>query len=131
MKKPLTTVEEIYGSLGMDAEKNIPDVANCPEEDKDAIIAFAKRLVVTRHLNNGKKVDWTDPNQRKYFPWDDVVEDKESPLGFRLSFYVSYYAYAFSSLGARLHLLSSDMVKFEHEHFRHLKEAMLFEPKSK
>ena len=129
MQQKLTTVEEIYASLDLNAEKNIPDVTNCPDEDKDAIVAFAKRLVVIRHLNEGKKVDWADRNQKKHFAWDDIIKDDSSPLGFRLSFIDSNYVHVFSILGARLHLLSPDMVQFEHEHFRHLKEAMMFEPK--
>ncbi|MGN6601214.1 MAG: hypothetical protein ACTHK8_02120 [Ginsengibacter sp.] len=85
MKKRIETWQEAFEAKGLDPEK-MPDVSMIPQEYQKPVIAQYKLNVVADVLNEGWEPDYTDWNQPKYFPWFEVVANKEKRSGSALSY---------------------------------------------
>ena len=48
---------------------DVPEFDNMPEDLRDYFKAHYKMTVIAEALNEGWKADWSDENQRKWFPW--------------------------------------------------------------
>lgn len=48
---------------------DVPEFDNMPEDLRDYFKAQYKMTVIAEALNDGWKADWSDENQRKWFPW--------------------------------------------------------------
>ncbi len=108
--KKFKTADECFKFLKLDIKKNIPDVSNCPEKDKAAIIAdYTLKKVIEAHCqaNGNWKPDWKDYSQWKYYPWF-MANTSGSGL--------SYFAFDFSRtsayVGSRLCLPSSELAEY-------------------
>lgn len=106
----IKTFEDACKAKGLDPEKVLPDVSMYPELHGKALIAAAKLFIIVDAVNGERKFDWTDYDQRKWYPWFDMEKDEENnPSGFRL---VSvYYSCATSSVVSRLCFHSSEEAK--------------------
>lgn len=73
--KQIKTFADACKVEGLDAKKVIPDFAGFPAEDRKAMIAHAKLIIIARAANrlaNEGKVwipDWSNSDQFKYSPW--------------------------------------------------------------
>ena len=65
--------------------------------DRHHIVAYKKICHIIKVINNGWVPNWSDSNQRKYFPWFVV-----SPSGSGFSASDSDYCYSYTSVGSRL-----------------------------
>jgi hypothetical protein len=103
--KQLKTFGDACKVEGLDATKVIPDFAFYPEQDRKAMIAHAKLVIIVRAANRlankGKewKPDWDNGKWDKYYAWfwmdggssgfrfDDCASwDSDSDVGSRLCF---------------------------------------------
>lgn len=75
-------------------------------------IAFIKLRIIAEALNEGWQPNWSDFNERKYYPWFDMEN------GF--SFYVCVYNYTVSSVGSRLCFKSSELAEYAGQQFTDL-----------
>lgn len=107
---------------------HLPDVSMLPEKHQKAIVAFYKLTIVAEALN----ADWT-PNfsnwdERKYFPWLEVetTEDNTSGVGFSDSHYDFTYTHA--SVGSRLCFKSSELALYAAKQFEDLYKDYLLLP---
>lgn len=89
--KSIKTFEDACTKLGIDP------VSVFHKEDTPDEVAYKKLKVVYRAINNGWVPDWSDRNQKKYFPWFEV-----RPGGSGFSTSGCDYVYADSGVGSRL-----------------------------
>jgi hypothetical protein len=72
-----------------------------PEDMRDQAMAQYMLMAITEAKNDGWKADWTNSNQRKWFPYFGF-----SPSGVR--FYYSCYNYSYASAGLAARLCLKD-----------------------
>jgi hypothetical protein len=77
------------------------------ETDTKDEAAYKMIKVIVAAINQGWIPDWSNEDQKKWFPWFNVLS---SGLGFQHSFY--YYTLTFTYVGSRLCFESSE--KAEH-----------------
>lgn len=77
----------------------LPDVSFLPERNQKAILAFYKLSVIIQWVNKGWEPNWQDWEERKYFPWFEVL-----PAGLGCSFtsFAASYTTARALIGSRL-----------------------------
>ena len=68
----IKTFEDACAALKLDVTKVIPDFSAYPEEDREAMIAHAKLVIIAKALNGDWKPDWTNCKWDKYYPWFDM-----------------------------------------------------------
>jgi len=91
------TVEDAFKETG----RPEVDFSNVPEDLRKFFEGMYKAVVVTEALNEGKKPDWDNDNQQKWFPWFWM-----SPARFR--FDVTVYVDTNASAGSGSRLCSFD-----------------------
>ncbi|MCO6499109.1 MAG: hypothetical protein J5I47_01885 [Vicingus serpentipes] len=110
--KKLKTFEDACKIEKLDPKKILPDFSCYPEEDRKALEAHAKLLVVVKaanRLDNNNKEwtpDWTD-GKWKYEPWFVM---NEGSSGFRYD--VFDYWFTLSCVGSRLCFKSEDVCEY-------------------
>lgn len=98
---------------GLDPEKVLPDFSCYPEQDRKAMVAHAKLVIIARALNrqaNGGKEwrpDWNNHNQTKYYPY---FHHSMGSSGFR--FCDCDYWDSYSYVGSRLCFSSYDLAEY-------------------
>jgi hypothetical protein len=111
MGKFISNYEEACAKLGIRTE--LPDVSTWGSEMHKHLIAVHKlSTIVIANNPPGWVANVADTNQRKWYPYHRVIEDKEAPGGFRLSFLGSVFGYDFAFLGVRLASESSQLADF-------------------
>ena len=88
-------------------------------ETKD-VVAYKKLRVIIKAVNQGWTPDWTNKNQKKWFPYFEVLS---SGLGFRDSHYG--YTYTDTSVGSRLCFETSEKAEYAGKQFIKLYEDFL------
>lgn len=126
MKKltQLKTFEDACKLLGLDADKIVPDFSCYPEQDREAMLAHAKLVIITRAANrignNGEDwiPDWDNGRWDKYYPW--FYMDGGSS-GFRVDVYVNWRSLSY--VGSRLCFVSRAAAEYVAEQFIDLYRA--------
>lgn len=119
MNNLVKTFEEACQAKGIDPEKVLPDFSCYPEEHRPALIAAAKLFIILDVVREGKKFDYNNMSERKFYPWWDLEKDEENnPSGFR--FGAAFYVHVYSYVGSRLSLRSTAEVEHVVEHFEPL-----------
>lgn len=85
----------------------LPDVSKIPEEFRSPLIAFYKLMVEYKAVNKGKRPDWSNYEEFKYFPFFRVLS---SGFGFSFSSYL--YVTADTCVGSRLCTDTSEKALF-------------------
>ena len=85
------------------------------ETDSPHIVAYKKICHIIKTINNGWTPDWSDDDQRKYFPWFEV---SPSGSGFSVPLYDSYCT--LSCVGSRLLTDSSEKALYMANQFQDL-----------
>ena len=88
--KDIKTFEDACKALDID-----PDAVCCDVDTSDEV-AYKMLKVIVLAINNGWKPDWSNTNQRKWYPWFNL----SSGFGFDASDYV--YDYSITYVGSRL-----------------------------
>ena len=108
----LKTFEAACKVEGLNAKKVIPDFAAYPKEDRKAMIAHAKLVIIARAANRlaneGKewKPDWNNNQWDKYYPWFWM---NGGSRGFRSNGYALWLSN--STVGSRLCFISRDVAE--------------------
>lgn len=84
----------------------LPEVSMLPERNQKAVIAFYKLSVIIQWVNEGWEPNWQDREERKYFPWFDVL-----PAGLGYSYAYITASNTSAALGSRLCYKSADLSK--------------------
>ena len=91
----------------------LPDVSMIPEYLRKPIIAAYKLMIIFLAINNGWRPDWSNSNQKKYYPWYWVLS---SGLGFSRSY--CGYDGTYTFVGSRLCTDTSEKAIYISEQFR-------------
>lgn len=76
-----TEIKTLEDALKATGRPEVPAFADAPEDMREYFQAHYKAAVITEAINGDWKADWTDGEQRKYFPWFDF----DGPSGFAFS----------------------------------------------
>lgn len=93
----INSYEDACADLGLNPE-DLP-FKNPKNNRQEAENAFHMLDVITESLLEGKRLDWEDSDQRKWYP---VFNNYSSGSGFRFLYSIYGWAYAAASGGARL-----------------------------
>jgi len=112
----IKTFEDVCEELGItnDSCKPIFDVEEDPDE-----IAYKKLKVIVKAINQGWAPDWSNTNQRKWWPWFNL----SSGFGFSSSLY--YYGHTLTSVGSRLCFESEEKSDYAAKQFIELYKQFL------
>lgn len=114
----IKTFEDACASLNLDPTSVIPDFSSFPENDRKAMIAHAKLIIINQALNEGWKPDWSNDDEYKYYPWFDMEESASG--GFA---YHACGSWSTATLvGSRLCFKSRDLAKYAGTQFKELYE---------
>jgi hypothetical protein len=114
--KKIKTFEDACKKLGLDPVKVIPDFSMYPEQDKKALIAHAKLVIIAKALNDGWKPDWENGNWDKFYPWFKM--SSSSGAGFAYGDCDGWGSD--SSVGSRLCFVSSEVAEYAGKQFEEL-----------
>ncbi|MDV3882949.1 hypothetical protein CMU04_06410 [Elizabethkingia anophelis] len=96
----------------LEIENNLPDVTMLPEKHKKSIIAHYKLTIIIEALNEGWTPDWSNWDERKYYPWFEMSDSSG-----RFSFDGSHDLHSHSSCAARLCFKSRELANYIGEFF--------------
>jgi hypothetical protein len=115
--------EDAFRKQGMDPAV-MPDLSKLPERFGFLAAVFILAVIIEA-VNNGWKADYSDHNQKKYFPWGSV-----SSVGLDFSF--SYYGCdnAIANVGFPLVLENPEKAKYVFTQFPDLWKVWLLNVKS-
>lgn len=52
--------------------EQLPDMSSFPEEEREAILNYYKMRIIAKALNGDWKPNWSNWDERKWFPWFDL-----------------------------------------------------------
>ncbi|CRH24903.1 Uncharacterised protein [Chlamydia trachomatis] len=102
--------EDACQLLGL--KPDVPKVSLLPEKYQKSIVAHYKLIIITEALNEGWTADWSNWNERKYYPWFEMSDSSG-----RFSFVSSNYRRSSSACSARLCLKTRDLANYIGESF--------------
>lgn len=121
--KNLETFELAAESIGINSS-SLPIVDRLPEKHQKAIVAGYKLMVLSEAAWEGKKPDWSNWNERKYYPWFDLSSG--SGVGFSCG--VCVVGRSNSGVGSRLVFPTSEIARYVGEtHLELYKDFMLID----
>ena len=100
----IKTFEEACTKLNIPS--TLPDVSMLREQNQKAVVANYKLDVIQEAINEDWKADWSNWNQRKYYPW---FEQSSSGVGF--SFGDFAHGIACSYVGSRRVFPSAEIAR--------------------
>lgn len=121
--KNLETFELAAESIGINSSA-LPVVDSLPEKHQKAILAGYKLMVISEAAWEGKKPDWSNWNERKYYPWFDL----SSGSGVGFSYYGCDGDDSYSLVGSRLVFPTSEIARYVGKtHLELYKDFMLID----
>lgn len=113
----VTSVDDAFSETG---RPKITDYSMFPEDMREYIKAHYELAVLHEALNEGRKGDYDDDDERKYYSWWE-----KSPSGFVFCHSIYDCSYASAGCGVRLCLKSPELVKHSASIAPHLFNAIL------
>jgi hypothetical protein len=99
---------------------DVPEFENLPEDLRDYFKAQYKMIVIAEALNEGWKADWSNSNQKKWFPWLYM-----SSSGFAFGGTVYSYSNTVAGNGSRLCLKSGELATYAGKQFIEILDVIL------
>lgn len=128
----LTTIEKAFKDQKDKIDlKKLPDLSILPDRMSRGMLALLKLQVITEAVNNDDpkipewKADYSDSNQRKWFPWYVGGSADGSGSGFRFDYSVSCWSLTSTRIGARLALKDEARSDFMNKHYSDLYKELL------
>jgi hypothetical protein len=106
----IKTYEDACKMLGVDGSVNGLPFSNPVNGEQVVSNSDFKLKRIVKAMNEGWVPNWKDCDERKYYLWMDLEDDKGSGLG--LSFNGYDYVISRSFVGSRLVLRSSELAKY-------------------
>ena len=98
--KHIKSFEDACKALNIDPNSIINSTDNADD------IAYKKLKIITKALNEGWEPDWTNSDERKYFPWFNLSS------GSGLSYDDCVNQYSYSNVGSRLCFKSWELCEY-------------------
>lgn len=124
--KKIESFEEGLSSLNETENTGLPEVSKCREKHREAVVNFYKLLIVIEAINEGKEIDFTDPDQVKYWNYFQVIKDSEGNPGFGFSCSDANFDCGHTYFGARLSFLDDSGADFARENHADLYKKIFF-----
>lgn len=119
--RTIKSFDDACKEVGINPE-SLPLLEELPEEFRKPVLAAYKLMVIFKAINDGWTPDWSDDDQRKYFPWFEV-----SPSGSGFSVSACDFNYTDTYVGSRLCTDSSEKALYIAETFeQEYKDFMLY-----
>lgn len=112
--RTIKSFDDACKKVGINPE-SLPLLEELAEEFRKPILASYKLMVIFKAINDGWTPDWSDDDQRKYFPWFEV-----SPSGSDFSGSFCGYICAITIVGSRLLTDSSEKALYMANQFQDL-----------
>ena len=110
----IKTFEDACQELGI-CESDVFSESDTPDE-----IAYKKLKVIVRAINQGWEPDWSNTDQRKYYPWFEVLS---SGVGFSDSGF--NFGYSPATVGSRLCFETKEKSDYAGKQFKEEYEQFL------
>lgn len=121
--KNLETFELAAESIGINTT-TLPIVDGLPEKHQKAVVALYKLMVISEAAWEGKKPDWSNWDERKYYPWFDL----SAGSGVGVSCFGCDLDHSYSGVGSRLVFPTSEIARYVGEtHMELYKDFMLID----
>jgi hypothetical protein len=122
--KKIKTFEDACKAVNVDPTK-LPDVSMLTPGMQKFIMANYKLSIIAEALNEGKKADWFNWDEYKYFPWFEINADESnrSGVGFSDSDYVLWRT--FTGVGSRLSFRSRELALYAGKQFEELYKDLI------
>lgn len=117
----IKSFEDACAHLGI--EPKLPEVEVLHPDHQKGVIAFYKLSVIATALNEGWKPDWSNWNQKKWFPWWYVDASSSAFLAYAYTHYTATTAYAI--FGSRLGFKTRELAQYAADQFKDLYEDLL------
>jgi len=114
MYTDIKTFEDACQVLNLEAATIIPDLSFFPEEEREAMIAHLKLIIIAKAINGDWTPDWTNGEWDKYYPWFKMG----SPSGFSYRDFDFWSSYSY--VGSRLCFESREKAKYVGTQFEDL-----------
>lgn len=107
-------IKSFEDAMAATGRPNVPDLSNFPEDMREYFAAHYKLAVIAEAINDGWKANYTDDNQKKWFPWLYCAPGSSS-----FAFDDSYYCYsdAYASGASRLCFKSKTKAEYAGRQF--------------
>lgn len=105
--------------------ETLPDVSMLSLGMAKFILANYKLAIIAEALNEGKKADWSNWDEWKYFPWFEIKADKTNPSGsgFSDSGYDDWFTV--TDVGSRLSFRSRELALYAGKQFEELYKDLI------
>lgn len=123
MYTDIKTFDDACKALSITSD--VPDFSMIPEKHQKAMRAHYKLVIIVEAVNEGWTPDWSGNEEYKYELWPDIVEDKNKPSGFGLSFNGYAHWLTTAAVGSRLCFRTREIAKYTFETFKDLYEDYL------
>lgn len=130
MKSKIINFETACKFMGYSTK--LPAVKGLPEHLAKPLIADYEMSVINEaltkeHFVAEKRVfpDWSKASEWKYYPWWRVQADEKHPSGSGLSSYDCDYSDAYTGVGSRFCLPTSDLVEYSVKKFKKLHQMRM------
>ncbi|MCL2291205.1 MAG: hypothetical protein FWC34_10995 [Bacteroidetes bacterium] len=120
MTNIIEKVKTFEDAQALTGRPNVPEFLELPEDLREYFKAHYKMAVIAEALNEGRKLDWEDPNQKKWFPWFRV-----SSGAFVFDDTNYYYSSADAGDASRLCFSSSELARYAGEQFIEIWEIII------
>lgn len=114
--KNITSMEAVYKWHGLD-NGYVPNLSGFPEFMRAYKVAEFKAQLMAAAINGAWVADWSDTNQRKHYPWWNVVADSSKISGRGLRLDVVSYGVTAALVGPRLVFESEAKVRHAVKYF--------------
>lgn len=98
----------------------IPERCGIMTEDESAYYSLK---VIAKALNEGWEPDWSNENQKKWYPWFKVTGTNHAGLSYAYANYTLTYTYA--NIGSRLCFKTEELAEYAGQQFIKLYEKYL------
>lgn len=118
-KTQIRTYEEACQVQGIEPLK-LSHFSFLPEKDRESALAHNQLTVICRVLRGDWVPDWSDYNQRKWYPW---FEKSDSGFGFSITGYDLWYTT--TNVGSRLCFPSEEMARYAGKTFESIYNKLM------
>lgn len=109
----IKTYEDACAHLQLDPT-SLPDFSSAPENHRKALLAHYKLVIINQALNNGWKPDWSNTDERKWYPWFVM----KAGFGFSSPAYVTWFSR--TGVGSRLCFQTEALAEYAGKTFESL-----------
>lgn len=123
----IKTFEDACQAIGVNPE-HLPEVGNLPKDLDEYIVTSYKLAIINQAINGEWRANYGNHNQKKWFPWFSIKKGHASGSAGGFSFFVCFYVYSHTFVGARLAYETEAQAAYAGKTFTDLYEKVFLIP---